>query len=72
MAHWPEYVERITGVSVPQLRKAVRLFCEPENAMVLTARGPEQQAKGTDTVSAWINLALATGGPAARCPGTAV
>ncbi len=72
MAHWPEYVERITGVSVPQLRKAVRLFCEPENAMVLTARGPEQQAKGTDTVSAWINLALATAGPAARCPGTAV
>ncbi|MDX3413755.1 molybdopterin oxidoreductase family protein [Streptomyces sp. MD20-1-1] len=63
MAHWPEYVERITGVSVPQLREAVRLFCEPENAMVLTARGPEQQAKGTDTVSAWINLALATGRP---------
>jgi assimilatory nitrate reductase catalytic subunit len=61
MAHWPEYVERITGVSVPQLRKAVRLFCEPEHAMVLTARGPEQQSKGTDTVSAWINLCLATG-----------
>ncbi|MFF4396693.1 molybdopterin oxidoreductase family protein [Streptomyces sp. NPDC001480] len=61
MAHWPEYVERITGVSVPQLRKAVRLFCEPETAMVLTARGPEQQSKGTDTVGAWINLCLATG-----------
>ncbi|MGA5415987.1 molybdopterin oxidoreductase family protein [Streptomyces pseudogriseolus] len=63
MAHWPEYVERITGVPVPQLREAVRLFCAPEHAMVLTARGPEQQAKGTDTVSAWINLALATGRP---------
>ncbi|MEW2395836.1 molybdopterin oxidoreductase family protein [Streptomyces sp. NPDC046862] len=61
MAHWPEYVERITGVSVPQLREAVRLFCEPESAMVLTARGPEQQSKGTDTVGAWINLCLATG-----------
>ncbi len=61
MAHWPEYVERITGVSVPQLREAVRLFCEPEAAMVLTARGPEQQSKGTDTVGAWINLCLATG-----------
>ncbi|MFE6171993.1 molybdopterin oxidoreductase family protein [Streptomyces sp. NPDC056464] len=61
MAHWPEYVERITGVSVPQLREAVRLFCEPEHAMVLTARGPEQQSKGTDTVGAWINLCLATG-----------
>ncbi|WP_405582234.1 molybdopterin oxidoreductase family protein [Streptomyces sp. NBC_01092] len=61
MAHWPEYVERITGVSVPQLREAVRLFCEPEHAMVLTARGPEQHSKGTDTVGAWINLCLATG-----------
>ncbi|MGV4984743.1 molybdopterin oxidoreductase family protein [Streptomyces sp. NRAIS4] len=61
MACWPEYVERITGVSVPQLRETVRLFCEPESAMVLTARGPEQQSKGTDTVGAWINLCLATG-----------
>ncbi|MGP4045151.1 molybdopterin oxidoreductase family protein [Streptomyces sp. 2A115] len=61
MAHWPEYVERITGVSVPELRETVRLFCEPESAMVLTARGPEQHSKGTDTVGAWINLCLATG-----------
>ncbi|MFK4148262.1 molybdopterin oxidoreductase family protein [Streptomyces sp. NPDC004065] len=61
MAHWPEYVERVTGVPVPRLREAVRLFCGPESAMVLTARGPEQQSKGTDTVGAWINLCLATG-----------
>ncbi|GHD98572.1 hypothetical protein GCM10010339_06280 [Streptomyces alanosinicus] len=61
MAHWPEQVERITGVSVPLLREAVRLFCAPESAMVLTARGPEQQSKGTDTVGAWIDLCLATG-----------
>ncbi|MER7051306.1 molybdopterin oxidoreductase family protein [Streptomyces sp. NPDC000351] len=61
MGHWPEYVERITGVSVPELREAVRMFCAPEAAMVLTARGPEQQSKGTDTVGAWINLCLATG-----------
>ncbi|ANP54864.1 assimilatory nitrate reductase catalytic subunit [Streptomyces griseochromogenes] len=61
MGHWPEYVERITGVSVPQLREAVRMFCAPEAAMVLTARGPEQQSKGTDTVGAWIDLCLATG-----------
>ncbi|MGP2438684.1 molybdopterin oxidoreductase family protein [Streptomyces sp. JW3] len=61
MAHWPEYVERITGVPVPELRAAVRMFCAPEAAMVLTARGPEQQSKGTDTVGAWINLCLATG-----------
>ncbi|MEU4658374.1 molybdopterin oxidoreductase family protein [Streptomyces sp. NPDC023723] len=61
MAHWPEYVERITGVPVPELRAAVRMFCAPQAAMVLTARGPEQQSKGTDTVGAWINLCLATG-----------
>ncbi|MEU6850339.1 molybdopterin oxidoreductase family protein [Actinacidiphila alni] len=61
MAHWPELVERITGVPVPQLRRAVALFCDAPESMVLTARGPEQQAKGTDTVSAWINLCLATG-----------
>ncbi|WP_234440873.1 molybdopterin oxidoreductase family protein [Streptomyces rimosus] len=61
MAHWPELVERITGVPVPQLRDAVRLFCDADSSMALTARGPEQQAKGTDTVGAWINLCLATG-----------
>ncbi|MGW1538695.1 molybdopterin oxidoreductase family protein [Streptomyces sp. NPDC002309] len=61
MAHWPEYVERITGVPVPLLRETVRMFCAPDAAMVLTARGPEQQSKGTDTVGAWINLCLATG-----------
>ncbi|MCP9207211.1 molybdopterin oxidoreductase family protein [Streptomyces sp. NEAU-Y11] len=61
MAHWPELVERITGVPVPELRRAIGMFCDAENAMVLTARGPEQQSKGTDTVGAWINLCLATG-----------
>ncbi|TJZ55699.1 nitrite reductase [Streptomyces piniterrae] len=61
MAHWPEMVERITGVPLPQLREAVSLFCDAESSMVLTARGPEQQSKGTDTVGAWINLCLATG-----------
>ncbi|MFG3494010.1 molybdopterin oxidoreductase family protein [Streptomyces sp. NPDC047928] len=61
MSHWPALVERITGVPVPQLRETVRLFCDAENSMVLTARGPEQQSKGTDTVGAWINLCLATG-----------
>ncbi|MET8678529.1 molybdopterin oxidoreductase family protein [Streptomyces sp. NPDC004647] len=61
MAHWPELVERITGVPLPQLREATDLFCDAPTSMVLTARGPEQQSKGTDTVGAWINLCLATG-----------
>ncbi|MCF2529482.1 molybdopterin oxidoreductase family protein [Yinghuangia soli] len=61
MAHWPERVERITGVPVPLMRRAVEMFAEAASGMVLTARGPEQQSKGTDTVGAWINLCLATG-----------
>ncbi|MFF3836527.1 molybdopterin oxidoreductase family protein [Streptomyces sp. NPDC001930] len=61
MSHWPEQVERITGVPVPLLREAVALFGDAATGMVLTARGPEQQSKGTDTVGAWINLCLATG-----------
>ncbi|KOU40236.1 molybdopterin oxidoreductase family protein [Streptomyces sp. WM6378] len=61
MAHWPELVEKITGVPVPQLRAAVAMFCDAPDGMVLTARGSEQHAKGTDTVGAWINFCLATG-----------
>ncbi|MBP2582034.1 assimilatory nitrate reductase catalytic subunit [Streptomyces sp. PvR006] len=61
MSHWPEQVERITGVPLPLLREAVALFGDAATGMVLTARGPEQQSKGTDTVGAWINLCLATG-----------
>ena len=34
-----------------------------ERAIILTARGAEQHAKGTDTVGAFINLALALGLP---------
>ncbi|MEH6376010.1 molybdopterin oxidoreductase family protein [Streptomyces sp. KLMMK] len=61
MAHWPERVERLTGVPVAQLSAAAALFGGAGRGMVLTARGPEQQSKGTDTVSAWINLCLAAG-----------
>ncbi|MEV4926816.1 molybdopterin oxidoreductase family protein [Streptomyces roseoverticillatus] len=61
MAHWPQRVERLTGVPVAQLAAAAAMFGEAPRGMVLTARGPEQQSKGTDTVSAWINLCLAAG-----------
>ncbi|WP_220447607.1 molybdopterin oxidoreductase family protein [Nonomuraea diastatica] len=60
---WPERVERITGVPVHQMRQAVRALAATGNAYVLTGRGAEQHAKGTDTVSAFINLALALGLP---------
>lgn len=61
--YWPERVERITGISVAAQRKAVRLLARAEKALILTARGAEQQSKGTDTVLALINLALALGLP---------
>ncbi|MBP0459868.1 molybdopterin oxidoreductase family protein [Streptomyces bomunensis] len=61
MAHWPERVERLTGVSVSELADAARMFGEAGTGMVLTARGAEQHSKGTDTVGAWIDLCLATG-----------
>ncbi|MFD7899788.1 molybdopterin oxidoreductase family protein [Streptomyces sp. NPDC059743] len=69
MAHWPERVERLTGVPVAQLREATGMFADAETGMVLTARGPEQQSKGTDTVGAWINLCLATGKAGRRYSG---
>ncbi|WP_269859214.1 molybdopterin oxidoreductase family protein [Streptomyces sp. RPT161] len=61
MAHWPEHVERLTGVPVPLMRQVVRVFAGAHSGMVLTARGAEQHSKGTDTVRAWINLCLAVG-----------
>ncbi|MFF5403622.1 molybdopterin oxidoreductase family protein [Streptomyces misionensis] len=61
MAHWPERVERLTGVPVPVLREVAGQFARAATGIVLTARGAEQHSKGTDTVAAWINLCLATG-----------
>ncbi|MBV8895165.1 MAG: molybdopterin oxidoreductase family protein [Acidobacteriaceae bacterium] len=59
--YWPDRVERITGVPEKQLYAAARLLGQASTAMILTSRGPEQQSKGVDTVSAFINLALALG-----------
>ena len=61
--YWPDRVERITGVPVPQLRETVRMLARADRALILTARGAEQHATGTDTVTAFINLALALGLP---------
>lgn len=60
-AYWPDRVERITGVPVRLLREAALTLGESSTAMVLTARGPEQQSKGVDNVLGFINLALALG-----------
>jgi assimilatory nitrate reductase catalytic subunit len=62
-SYWPERVERICGVTVADLRLAVELIGKADRAIVLTARGAEQQSKGVDTVTALINFALALGLP---------
>ncbi|MFC0107703.1 molybdopterin oxidoreductase family protein [Kibdelosporangium aridum] len=63
IAWWPERVEQVTGVSAAALRDAARLLGQARSAYVLTGRGAEQHSNGTDTVSAFINLALALGLP---------
>ncbi|SDK85354.1 assimilatory nitrate reductase catalytic subunit [Nonomuraea maritima] len=68
-AWWPERVERVTGVPVHRMRQAVRALAAAGNAYVLTGRGAEQHAKGTDTVTAFINLALALGLPGTQGSG---
>jgi assimilatory nitrate reductase catalytic subunit len=60
---WPERVERVTGVAAADQRACVRILARSGGGYLLTGRGTEQHATGTDTVSAWINLALALGLP---------
>jgi assimilatory nitrate reductase catalytic subunit len=64
---WPERVERITGVPVETLERAVDILgaAAPagggSGAYVLTGRGVEQHVNGTDTVTLAIDLALSLG-----------
>jgi assimilatory nitrate reductase catalytic subunit len=60
-AYWPEHVERITGIAENDLRYAAYLLGAARSAMILTARGAEQQSQGAQNVLALINLALALG-----------
>jgi assimilatory nitrate reductase catalytic subunit len=60
-SYWPDRVERITGVPAKAIDDAARMLGTARTAMVLTARGPEQQSSGVDNVLAFINLALAVG-----------
>ncbi|MFF0269259.1 molybdopterin oxidoreductase family protein [Kribbella sp. NPDC004536] len=66
---WPERAERVTGVPAATIRQAARVLAAAapvhggSGAYILTGRGAEQHSKGTDTVTACINLALALGLP---------
>ncbi|SFT86648.1 assimilatory nitrate reductase catalytic subunit [Actinopolyspora lacussalsi subsp. righensis] len=66
---WPERVERVTGVPVSAQRQAVRMLARARSSYVLTGRGAEQHGDGADTVSGFINLALALGLPGTRGSG---
>jgi assimilatory nitrate reductase catalytic subunit len=60
---WPERAERVCGVPAADMRTVVGWLAGAARRYVLTARGAEQHAQGVDTVSGWINLALALGLP---------
>jgi assimilatory nitrate reductase catalytic subunit len=64
---WPERVERVTGVGATALRQAARLLGtarrDRQGTYVLTGRGVEQHATGTETATGFVNLALALGLP---------
>jgi assimilatory nitrate reductase catalytic subunit len=72
---WPERAEQVSGVPAAVLRGAARRLAAAaphhggSGAYVLTGRGAEQHATGTDTVSAGIDLALALGLPGRRGSG---
>ena len=60
-AYWPGHAERVTGVPEAQIIRAARLLASARSAMILTARGAEQQAQGVNNALSFINVALALG-----------
>ena len=60
-SYWPERVERLTGVPQRDIVAAARTLGLAGNALILTARGAEQQSQGVANVLSFINLALAMG-----------
>jgi assimilatory nitrate reductase catalytic subunit len=63
---WPERVQSVTGVPAPLLRETARRLAQSArtgSCYILTGRGAEQHADGTDTATAAINLALLLGLP---------
>ncbi len=60
-SYWPERVERLTGVPQRDIISTARTLGLAGNAIVLTARGAEQQSQGVANVLSFINLALAMG-----------
>lgn len=59
--YWPERVERLTGVPEGAIIETAHDLGRAASAIILTARGPEQQAQGVNNALAYINVALALG-----------
>lgn len=59
--YWPERVERLTGISEGQLVQVAHALGTAATALILSARGSEQQSQGVNNTLAYINLALALG-----------
>ncbi|NRG44137.1 molybdopterin oxidoreductase family protein [Bacillus sp. CRN 9] len=55
------YTSEITGVNQEKIIRAAEIYGKSPNAVVMFARGIEQQHKGVDNVSAYTNMALITG-----------
>ena len=54
----PEYTSELTGVAPEKIIRAAELYGKAPNAIVMFARGIEQQIKGVDNVSGYTNMAL--------------
>jgi assimilatory nitrate reductase catalytic subunit len=58
---WPDRAERATGIPAAKIIEAAHIMGEAATAMVLSARGAEQQTSGVNNVLGFINLLLALG-----------
>jgi formate dehydrogenase alpha subunit len=57
----PQHVSEITGIPVPDLRKAAFMYGKARPASILYTMGITQHTNGTDTVLALANLAMVCG-----------
>jgi len=57
----PEHVEKITGIPVPDLIEAARMYAGAKPASILYCMGITQHTTGTDNVKSLANLAMLCG-----------
>ena len=57
----PEHVEKISGVSAKDLKKAARMYAQAKRASIVYAMGITQHTSGTDNVKSVANLSMLCG-----------